>query len=75
MTRCKVGQALQPDALPAEDRQLLAAWCGTGMVDGDPVPATIMAAALTDNGHPVGTTTVKDHRGKRCACYRSPQPD
>lgn len=66
---CKVGRA-HTEGLPAEDQAVLGVWVDTGLVDGQPVPATVMAAALTANGHPVGVTTVKDHRGRRCVCFR-----
>jgi len=69
VTACKVGVARIE--LPKVDGDLLADWTVDGLVDGEPVPATIMATALTENGHPVGVTTVKDHRAKRCVCYRT----
>lgn len=63
--RCKVGALLE--TLPAEDRPTLER-------EADPKratqPATVLAEALTLEGHPVSPTTVKDHRGRRCACAR-----
>ena len=69
MTLCKVGRA-HDDGLPAEDKAVLGVWVDTGLVDGEEVPAGVMAAALSENGHPVSATTVKDHRGRRCVCAR-----
>ena len=66
---CKVGAAFV--ALPIADGALLDAWCRTGLMDGEAVTAGVMAAALTAEGHPVGSTTVKDHRARRCVCFRS----
>jgi len=67
MRLCKVGVAHA--ALPAEDQDYLTAWL-SGVTGGDDgTPATVMAVALTENGHPVSPTTVKDHRGQRCVCF------
>lgn len=62
---CKVGQLLEPDVLEATERDLLEQALALPRV-----PAHVLAGALTTEGHPVGTTTIKDHRGTRCACYR-----
>jgi hypothetical protein len=71
MATCKVGKLLgRSRLLGRADRALLRAWCDTGTADGRKVPATTMAAALTRNGHQVSATTLKDHRGRRCACWR-----
>lgn len=66
MSRCKVG-ALLGTLDPVTDLPTL-------QREADPatatVPATLLAQALTTEGHPVSPTTVKDHRGRRCACAR-----
>lgn len=65
--RCKVGALLDKGTplSPADAGTL------TGVL-GQPerYPATVLAQALTLEGHPVAPTTVKDHRGHRCACTR-----
>lgn len=53
---CKIG-SLGPDAT-----ELYASLEAMG--------AGIVANQLTDAGHPVGPTTVKDHRARRCACVK-----
>lgn len=69
MAACKVGQVA--GALPALDRALLDGWLTTGTdANGRRVSAAVMAQALTAEGHQVGPTAVKDHRGRRCSCYR-----
>ena len=66
--RCKVGALLEPGSpLDADDLGSLDAALSAHRRD---VPATALAKALTLEGHPVSATTVKDHRGERCACYR-----
>jgi hypothetical protein len=66
---CKLGAAL--GVLPQLDRALLSGWLDTGLdANGRAVSATTMARALTAEGYDVGATTVKDHRGRRCSCYR-----
>lgn len=67
MKLCKVGALLEPDSpLDPDDLGSLDA----ALADADTVPATVLARALTLEGQPASATTVKDHRGKRCACYR-----
>lgn len=66
---CKVGAART--ALPKVDGDLLADWTVDGLVDGEPVPASVMAAALAENGHRMAESTVKAHRRQRCVCFRS----
>ena len=56
MSTCKIG-SLDPDAT-----ELYASLEAMG--------AGIVANQLTDAGHPVGPTTVKDHRARRCACAK-----
>ena len=69
MTACKVGALAE--ALPFEDLAVLTGWLDTGTdATGRRVPATTMAAALTAEGHTVSPTAIKDHRGRRCVCYR-----
>lgn len=71
-SRCKAGQLLgRPDLLPQPDRALFRSWVDTGLdPKGREVSAVAMANALCAEGHPVGPTTLKDHRGKRCVCWR-----
>lgn len=67
MTRCKVGALLDKGTplSPADAGTL------TGVLgQPDRYPATAVAEALTREGHRVSPTTVKDHRGARCACAR-----
>ena len=53
------------------DRATLRAWLDTGRdAHGRAVSAVVMAQALTAEGHPVSATAVKDHRGRRCGCFR-----
>ena len=67
MTACKVGAL----TLPALDAALFAGWLDTGLdAGGYRVSADRMAQALTAEGHTVGPTALKDHRGRRCVCYR-----
>ena len=61
MSQCKIG-SLDPDAT-----ELYASLEALG--------AGIVAKQLTDAGHPVGPTTVKDHRARRCACTRQVDVD
>lgn len=63
---CKVGALLlEPDPnLPPEDQGYLA----TVLADPELVPATALSEALRLEGHPVGPTTIKDHRAGRCSC-------
>ena len=71
MTACKVGRLVgSTHALNQPDRAILRAWLDTGQYEGRRVSAALMAQALTAEGHPVGPTAVKDHRGKRCVCFR-----
>ena len=64
---CKLGALV----LPATDRELLDRWLETGLDSkGRSVPASVMARALSADGHKVGPTTVKAHRSMSCACYR-----
>lgn len=69
MSGCKLGQLLH--TLPEGDAGLLAL-----LLDGEPdergrdVSAAALSRALRAMGHDVGPTTVKDHRGLRCACNR-----
>ena len=72
MSACKVGRLVgDTHTLSAPDRALLRQWLDTGRdTHGRTVPATAMAAALTAEGHAVGATAVKDHRGRRCCCFR-----
>ena len=70
---CKLGVILT-ERLNTIDRALLRAWIDTGHDgQGRSVSAAVMAAALTADGHKVGPTTLKDHRGRRCACWRAAQ--
>jgi hypothetical protein len=55
VTQCKLGHLLATDP---EAAGLNVGTAGT------------VAIALSERGHAIGPTTVKDHRGKRCACYR-----
>lgn len=64
VTRCKVGALL--DTLEPADQATLA----NALEQPARYPATLLAQALTLEGHPVGPTTVKDHRGHRCRCTR-----
>lgn len=70
-TVCKLGGLLASGDLDEQDADLL-----VQLLDGEPdergrtVPATALATALRGMGHAVGPTTVKDHRGCRCACTR-----
>lgn len=57
MSRCKIG------LLPAVTAALYAK-------HAEHQSAGLISRMLTDAGHPVGPTTVKDHRAKRCACAR-----
>ena len=61
MSTCKIG-SLDPDAL-----ELFASL--------EAMAAGIVSKQLTDAGHPVGPTTVKDHRARRCACTRKVDVD
>ena len=63
---CKVGALLEQGTLRPGDRRYLA-----DQLANPAVPATALARALTLEGHPVGQSTVKDHRADRCACARA----
>jgi hypothetical protein len=69
---CKAADALTDLSLDedrAADARLLAGLLVGGTDDrGRVVSAVVLARALTTLGYPVGPTTVKDHRGGRCAC-------
>ena len=52
------------DGLAPEDQAKVNSW----LTDKD-VAAWRVASAIG-----VGTTTIKDHRGKRCGCYRGKTP-
>ena len=68
---CKAGALLANPAVPTEDRDLLATWMDTGRDHrGRPTSAQTMVLALAAEGHHLGSTTVKDHRARRCVCYR-----
>lgn len=65
--KCKVAK-LQLD--PA-DTKLLDGWCANGQDTlGRRISAVTLANALCNEGHPVGPTTLKDHRAGRCACWK-----
>ena len=68
---CKLGVLLEPGVLSDDDAGLLSALLAgdTDAEDRD-VPAVALSQALRAMGHDVGQTTVKDHRGCRCACTR-----
>lgn len=70
--RCKAGRLLgEVHVMPQPDRALLRVWADTGRDShGRVVSAEHMATALNVEGHPVGPTTLKDHRGRRCRCFR-----
>lgn len=72
MSACKVGRLVgSTHALNQPDRATLRAWLDSGRDGrGRVVSAVAMANALCAEGHPVGPTTLKDHRGKRCVCFR-----
>lgn len=70
--RCKAGKLLGSTHTMAQpDRALLRAWMDTGKDHaGRTVAAQTMAQALAAEGHDAGATTLKDHRGRRCVCFR-----
>lgn len=71
---CKAGKLLAY-GLDQLDRALFRAWLDTGEDGlGRPVSADVMAQAFTADGHGIGPTTLKDHRGRRCCCYRDEVP-
>jgi hypothetical protein len=72
MAACKVGRLIgNTHTLTRGDRATLRAWLDTRRDGkGRQVSADVMAQALTADGHGVGPTTLKDHRGRRCVCWR-----
>lgn len=73
MAACKVGNLLAGKHLLTDaDRALMLQWLEDGTDSrGRRVSAVQMAHAVTTGtAVPVGPTTLKDHRGGRCACYR-----
>lgn len=69
---CKFGALIASSGVTAADRDLLVKWCEDGTdVRGRRVSADAMSRAVSVGaGVLVGPTTLKDHRGGRCACYR-----
>lgn len=69
---CKAGTLVgSTHRLERVDRAVLRGWLDTGCdAHGRTVSAETMAAALSQHGHRIGPTTLKDHRGRRCACWR-----
>ena len=71
---CKLGKLMaNRDAMPAPDFALLTGWLEHGCDGkGRRVSGENLAAALVADYGPdaPGPTTLKDHRGGRCACYR-----
>lgn len=69
MAVCKVGRLITE--LPQPDARTLHTWLTEGTCDrGRPVSADVMASSLAAEGHKASPTTLKDHRGQRCTCYR-----
>lgn len=68
---CKLGAVLA-GPLTAADRNLLTKWVAEGRDSHNRVvSAETMATAITQGtSTAIGPTTLKDHRGGRCACYR-----
>lgn len=69
---CKLGKLLASvKALAKPDRDLILRWLQDGQDGrGRRVSAEVLSVVLRTEGHRVGPTTLKDHRGGRCACYR-----
>lgn len=69
---CKLGALMTWSGITEADRALLQRWCEDGTdAKGRRVSAESMATAITNGtAARIGPTTLKDHRGGRCACYR-----
>lgn len=74
---CKLGKLIgNTHDLPVTDRALVRGWLDTGRdTHGRTVSAELLSTALTREGHRIGPTTCKDHRGRRCACFREDVDD
>lgn len=71
MSACKLGQTLGGSRITKSDRAVLRGWLDTGCdPHGRRVSADVLAVALHRAGHQLGTTTLKDHKGRRCVCFR-----
>lgn len=67
---CLIGGLLaEGSPMAAEDRATLAPLVTCPYPEE--VSAVTLANALCNSGHPVGPTTIKDHRASRCACTRT----
>lgn len=61
-------------SLAPSDVELIGGWLKDGRdTKGVRVSAETLALALSEVYEPIGPTTLKDHRGGRCACYRKAQ--
>lgn len=66
--RCKVGHYL--DALSPEDADDLRDALTTKIGDKYAAPAARIAMAMHQEGYPLSSTLISEHRSRLCRCYR-----